>query len=261
MQQKLPILRVIRQTLDYLGDHGGRLIGASPLLILIMLAGIVLGMHLDYMAYVEQSRLLELTGWLVSTAAPVLAAVAWHRCILLGETRPARIVAGKPERMYFIVLFVSAALIFVTALLGYIVMLFAQGPDGPHWLGVVLVIPLVLAPCYFFGNFFLALPHAALTGKMDISRIAALVRGNRLRLLAVATLPIPLLLLLEAARIFLLQVPRAPGIAYYLYTAIATFAATLISVTSMSVSYRNLALTPSEEGVDPGLDTTVGASG
>jgi hypothetical protein len=77
MRQKLPILRVIRQTLDYLGDHGGRLISASPLLILILLAGIVLGTHLNHMAYVEQSKLLELTGWLVSTAAPVLAAVAW----------------------------------------------------------------------------------------------------------------------------------------------------------------------------------------
>jgi hypothetical protein len=55
----------------------------------------------------------------------------------LGETPPARIVAGKPERMYFIVLFVSAAL----------------------------------------------------TGKMDMRRIAALVRGNRLRLLAVAVPP------------------------------------------------------------------------
>ncbi|HEY9271854.1 hypothetical protein [Achromobacter sp.] len=251
MRQKLPILRVIRQTLDYLGDRGGPLIGASPLLILIMLAGIALGMHLNYMAYVEQSKLLELTGWLVSTAAPVLAAVAWHRCILLGETPPARILAGKPERMYFIVLFVSAALMFVMALLAYVVMLFAQGPDGPHWLGVVLVLPLVLAPCFLLGYFFLALPHAALTGTVDIPRIAALVRGNRLRLLAVAALPIPLLLLLDAARIFVLQVPRAPGIAYYLYTAIATFAATLISVTSMSVSYRTLALTPMEEGGEP----------
>ncbi|MGS1010536.1 hypothetical protein [Achromobacter anxifer] len=251
MRQKLPILRVIRQTLDYLGDHGGRLIGASPLLIMILLAGVVLGMHLDYMAYVEQSKLLELTGWLVSTAAPVLAAVAWHRCILLGETPSARIVAGKPERMYFIVLFVSAVLVFVTALLAYVVILFAQGPDGPHWLGVALVLLLVLAPCFFLGYFFLALPHAALTGKMDMRRIAALVRGNRLRLLVVAALPVPLLLLLEAARVFLLQVPRAPGIAYYLYSAIATFAATLISVTSMSVSYRTLALKPMEEGVEP----------
>lgn len=257
MRQKLPILRVIRQTLDYLGDHGGRLIGASPLLILILLAGIALGMHLDYMAYVEQSKLLELTSWLVSTAAPVLAAVAWHRCILLGETPSARIVAGKPERMYFIVLFVSAALMFVTALLAYVVILFAQGPDGPHWLGVLLVLLLVLAPCFCLGYFFLALPHAALTGKMDMRRIAAVVRGNRLRLLVVAALPVPLLLLLEAARVFLLQVPRAPGIAYYLYSAIATFAATLISVTSMSICYRTLALKPMEEGVEPMPDSTV----
>ena len=249
MRQKLPILRVARQTFDYLGDHGGPLIGASPLLILILLAGIALGMHLDYMAYVEHSKLLELTGWVVSTAAPVLAAVAWHRCILLGETPPARVVAGKPERMYFIVLIVGAALMFVTTLLCYIVMLFAQGPDGPHWLGVVLVLLLVLAPCFFMGYIFLALPHAALTGKMEISRIAPLVRGNRLRLLAVAALPVPLLLLLEAARIFVLQMPREPSIGYYLYSAIATFAATLISVTSMSVSYRTLALKPMEEGV------------
>lgn len=38
MRQKLPMLRVIRQTLDYLGDHAGRLIGASPLLIMVLLA-------------------------------------------------------------------------------------------------------------------------------------------------------------------------------------------------------------------------------
>lgn len=136
MRKKLPILRVIRQTLDYLGDHGGPLIGASPLLILILLGGVVLGMYLNDMAYVEQSKLLELVGWMVSTAAPVLAAVAWHRRILLNETPAPRPVAGKPERMYFIVLLVSAALAFVVALLAYIVMLFSKGPAGPHWLGL-----------------------------------------------------------------------------------------------------------------------------
>ncbi|WP_313387891.1 hypothetical protein [Achromobacter aegrifaciens] len=255
MRKKLPILRIIRQTLDYLGDHGGPLIGASPLLILILLGGVVLGMHLNHMAYVEQSKLLELAGWVVSTAAPVLAAVAWHRCILLGETPAPRLVAGKPERMYFIVLLVSAALAlaFAVALLGYIVMLFSEGSAGPHWLGMVLVLLLILSPCFFLGYFFLALPHAALTGRMDMSRIAGLVKGNRLRLFAVAMLPVPLLLLLEAVRIFLLQVPRAPGISFYLYTAISTFAFTLVSVTSMSVSYRTLALTSTEERADSPL--------
>ena len=253
MRKKLPILRVIRQTLDYLGDHGGPLIGASPLFILILLGGVVLGMYLNDMAYVEQSKLLELAGWMVSTAAPVLAAVAWHRCILLNETPAPRPVAGKPERMYFIVLLVSAALAFVVALLAYIVMLFSKGPAGPHWLGMVLVLLLILSPCIFLGYFFLALPHAALTGRLDLSRIAGLVKGNRLRLLAVAMLPVPLLLLLEAVRIFLLQMPRAPGVAFYLYTAISTFAFTLVSVTSMSVSYRTLALTPSEERANSSL--------
>ncbi|MEN5064476.1 hypothetical protein [Achromobacter aegrifaciens] len=105
----------------------------------------------------------------------------------------------------------------------------------------------------FLGYFFLALPHAALTGRMDMSRIAGLVKGNRLRLFAVAMLPVPLLLLLEAVRIFLLQVPRAPGISFYLYTAISTFAFTLVSVTSMSVSYRTLALTSTEERADSPL--------
>lgn len=59
--------------------------------------------------------------------------------------------------------------------------------------------------------------------------------------------------LARAVRIFLLQMPRAPGVAFYLYTAISTFAFTLVSVTSMSVSYRTLALTPSEERANSSL--------
>lgn len=246
VQQKLPVLRVLRQAFDYLGDHGGRLISDAPQLILVLVGGALLAMHLQTMAVFERSWLLDLASWLVGMVTPVFAAVAWHRRILLDEAPGRGVMVGKPERMYFIVLAVGAVAMFVMVLLCSVILQLAAPFPSLYWpaLGLVVVVGIVL-PCYFLGHFILALPQAALTGRVDMRAIAALTRGNKWRLLVVTVLaPLPILMLLEAVRVFLLQLPRAPGLAFYLYNAVAVFISLLVSVPVMSISYRTLALQP-----------------
>lgn len=261
MQQKLPVRRVIRETFDYLGDHGGRLLSTAPQLVAILLAGTCLGMYLDQMAIAQRSVLLQAAGWLVSTAAPVLAAVAWHRRILLDEPARPGIIAGKPERMYFIVAAISSAAWFAVSLAGVVIGMLMGGPEGVPALGKLLFFMIGLAPFYFVGHVFLALPQAALTGAVDVRRIAALTRGNKWRFLFVAMLPAPIWLLLELVRVFLLQMPRTPSAGYYVYWAVAMLATSLITVTSMSVSYRNLALPSAGRPSDAQASETAVAEG
>jgi len=259
LQQKLPVRRVIRETFDYLGNNGGRMLSAAPQLAAILFAGTCLGMYLNQMAVTQHSTLLEAAGWLVGTAAPVLAAVAWHRRILLDESPPAGLAAGKPERMYFMVAATSSALLFVLTMAIVVLSALMAGPEGVSPLGMVLLLVLAAVPGYFVGHFFLALPQAALTGTVDVRRIAALTRGNKWRFLAVALLPLPILLLLELVRVFLLQMPRAPSAGFYVYSAVAMLLVTLVSVTTMSVSYRIMALAPPEGAPDPQAGKTVQA--
>lgn len=235
------------------------MLAAAPHLAAILFAGTCLGMYLNQMAVAQHSRLLEAIGWLVSTAAPVLAAVAWHRRILLDEPPRAGITTGRPERMYFMVAATSSALLLAVTMVGLVVAALTAGPEGLSALGMVLLLTCALVPVYFVGHFFLALPQAALTGNVDLRRIAALTRGNKWRFLAVAMLPLPILLLLELVRVFLLQMPRTPSAGFYVYSAVAMLLVTLVSVTTMSVSYRILALSPTEGAPDPQARETVQA--
>lgn len=261
LQQKLPVWRVIRQTFDYLGDHGWRMLATAPQLAAVLFAGSFLGMSLNQIAVAQRSILLEAAGWLTATAAPVLAAVAWHRLILLDEPARAGLTAGKPERAYFIVLATSSALVFALTILSHLIALLTAGFESLHAPAMVLLLIIVLVPAYFFGHFFLALPQAALTGTVNVRQIAALTRGNKLRLLAVAILPIPILLLMELVRIFLLQMARSPSAGFYIYSSVATLVVTLLSVTTMSISYRTLALSPTEDAADMQARETAGAEG
>lgn len=96
---------------------------------------------------------------------------------------------------------------------------------------------------------------------MDVRRNAALTRGNQWRFLAVAMLPLPLLLLLELVRVFLLQMPRMPRAGLYHYSSVAMLLATLVSVTTMSVSYRILALSPTDSAPGALARETAAAEG
>lgn len=223
------------------------MLATAPQLAAILFAGTCLGMYLDQLAIEQQSMLLQATGWLVSTAAPVLAAVTWHRRILLDEPARPGIATGRPERMYFVVAAASSALLFVLTLASVVIASLTAGPEGVPALGKVLLLILALVPAYFVGHVFLALPHAALTGTLDMRRMSALTRGNKWRFLAVAILPVPILLLLELVRVFLLEMPRTPSAGFYTYSAVAMLLTTLVSVTTMSVSYRILALLPADD--------------
>lgn len=244
VQQKLPVLRVLRQAFDYLGDHGGRLISDAPQLILVLVGGGLLSMHLHTIATLEQSSLLELAGWLVGMTTPVFVAVAWHRRILLDEAPRQGLVAGKPERMYFVVLVVGTLAFVITTLLSLVITRLVLPFPGLHWAGFGLAAVVGALPCYFLGHFTLALPQAALTGKVDLRQIAALTRGNKLRLGVLAIVPVPLFFLLDLVGIFLPQVPRVTGLAYYLYSTLVLFISMLVSVALMSVTYRTLAMQP-----------------
>lgn len=261
VQQKLPLWRVIRETFAYLGDHGGRLLATAPQLVAILIAGTTLGKYLDQMAVAQQSMLLQLAGWLVNTAAPVLAAVAWHRHILLNEHARSGIATGKPERMYFVVAAAGSAALFALSLVSFVVARLTAGPEGLPAYAMALQFALGLLPAYFVGHFFLALPHAALTGRLEIRRIAALTRGNKLRFVGVALVPVPILLLLELVRVFLLQMPRTPSAGYYVYGTVVVFVTALISVTSMSVCYRTLVFSPTGGTVDAPDGETAAAEG
>ncbi|MFY2639914.1 hypothetical protein ACOTDF_00085 [Achromobacter insuavis] len=254
VRQKLRVLRVLRQAFDYLGDHGGRLISDAPQLILLLAGGEFLAMHLRAMAGLEQSSLLELAGWLVGMTTPVFLAVAWHRRILLDEAPRRGLAAGKPERMYFVLLAAGSVVLAVTTLLSVVIIRLALPFPGLYWLGYGLAALVgVILPCYFLCHFSLALPQAALTGKVDLREIAALARGNKLRLIVLAILPVPLFFMLEVVGFFLPQLPRAPGLAHYLCSTLVLFISLLVSVALMSVTYRTLAFppAPAEGGPQP----------
>ncbi|WP_313696880.1 hypothetical protein [Achromobacter sp.] len=261
MQQKLPVWRVIRETFDYLGDHGGRTLAMAPQLVAILIVGVCLGVYLDQMAVARQSMLLQLAGWLVTTACPVMLAVAWHRRILLNEYARGGIATGKPERMYFIVAVILSASFFVLSIARVVIAVLMSGPEGVSPLGIALQLFLVLLPAYFVGHFFLALPQAALTGRVDVRRITALTRGNKWRFLAVSLLPVPILLLMEAVRGYLLRMPLEPGLGSYLYGALMMLVTTIISVTTMSVCYRILALPASDDAPEAQARETAVAEG
>ncbi len=261
VQQKLPLLRVIRQTFDTLGDHGGQMLAQAPQLLALMFAGTCLSMYLSHLALVEHSMLLDAAGWLVVVAAPVLAAVGWHRRILLNETPRAGFAAGKPERMYFLLAVATSVGLFVLATLQLFVYVLTTGPEGTSSLGKLLALGLWLVPLYFIGHLFLALPEAALTGKVNLRRIHAMTRGNKLRFVVVGLLPIPILLLLELVRIYLLQMPRTLSPGFYVYNAISMLVGSLITVTSMSVCYRVLVLQSEVQARDAAPGTAVSNEG
>lgn len=261
MQQKLPLFRVIRQIFDTLGDHGGQMLAQAPQLVAILLAGSCLAMYMGQLAVIQHSILLEVASWLVLVAAPVLAAVAWHRRILLDEAPRAGLVAGKPERMYFLLGVAGSLVLFVLATLRLFVFVWTTGPEGTNALGILLTSVLWLAPLYFTGHLFLALPEAALTGKVNLRRIHALTRGNKLRFVVLALLPIPILLLLELVRVFLLQMPRMPSPGFYVYNAVSMLVGSLVTVTSMSVCYRVLVLQPQTQAREAALAAAVSNEG
>lgn len=262
MQKKLPVWRVVRETYNYLGDHGGKMLAAAPQLAAILFVGTCVSLHLSYLAQVQHSLLLESAGWLVGMVGPVLSAVAWHRYILLNETPRGGLTVGRPERMYFMVAAGSGALMFTVSLISAVTLALAKGPDGVHILILLPVAVLQWVPLYFLGHVFLALPQAALTGKVDLRGIHALTRGNKWRFLAVALLPaMPLLVVLELFRAFVLQMPHQASFAYYLYSSTLMLISSLVVVTTMSVTYRTLVLTPDEDAPAAPADETVSVQG
>ena len=88
-------------------------------------------------------------------------------------------MAGKPERMYFVVLVVGTLAFVITTLLSLVITRLVLPFPGLHWAGFGLAAVVGALPCYFLGHFTLALPQAALTGKVNLRQICLLYTSRR----------------------------------------------------------------------------------
>ena len=282
--RKLPVFRSVGEVFSGVTRHYFQLIGVAwPALIFILIAmGLYawsfhqagIGALFDllnaegtppeeigaaYEAVAERATgPVYYAAFILTTLASAVAAVRWHRCVLMGEggsfllrMEDARYIWTfiKVTLLYFLMAVLLFAVIFGIAGIAGIAER-GGNPAGAGFLGVVLAISMVIGYLLILGlslRLMLALPDVAIGLPGKVRAVLAATQGNTWRMVGYALLiglvygVVILVLILVLAILggvlgagpLVLAISGVVGIAAYFYFV-------MLSVTMLSVAYREI---------------------
>lgn len=282
--RKLPVFRSVGEVFSGVTRHYFQLIGVAwPALIFVIVAMALyawsfqqagIGELFDlinaegvppqeisaaYEAVAERAMgPLYYAGLVLATLASAVAAVRWHRFVLMGEGGS---ILFRTEDLRYIWTFIKVTLLYIlmaVLLFGLVFGIAAiagvagrgGNPPGAGFLGAVLAIGMFVGYLLIIGVFMrmmLALPDAAIGLSGKVRAVLAATRGNTWRMTGYAVLigllygivALVLILVLSilggvlGAGPVVLAVSGVVGIAAYFYFL-------MLSITMLSVAYREI---------------------